>query len=67
MTVLLKWVLLLKGGDFFPLISPIENGDKIENCIVVSFNPIAVRTAKTLWSFSRSECNRVKGVPTNLS
>ena len=25
-----------------------------------SFNPIALRTAKTLWSFDRSECNRVK-------
>ena len=23
-------------------------------------NPIALRTAKTLWSFGRSECNRVK-------
>ena len=23
------------------------------------FNPIALRTAKTLWSFSHSECNRV--------
>ena len=22
-------------------------------------NPIAVRTAKTLWSFGRSKCNRV--------
>ena len=25
------------------------------------FNPIALRMAKTLWSFSHSECNRVKG------
>ena len=24
------------------------------------FNLIALRTAKTLWSFGRSECNRVK-------
>ena len=24
-------------------------------------NPIALRTAKTLWSFGCSECNRVKG------
>ena len=23
------------------------------------FNPIALSTAKTLWSFGRSECNRV--------
>ena len=27
------------------------------------FNPIALRTAKTLWSFGRSECNRVKSFP----
>ena len=26
----------------------------------ILFNPIALRTAKTLWSFGRSECNRVK-------
>ena len=26
----------------------------------VFINPIALRTAKTLWSFGRSECNRVK-------
>ena len=25
-----------------------------------TLNPIAVRTAKTLWSFGRSECNRSK-------
>ena len=24
------------------------------------FNPLALRMAKTLWSFGRSECNRVK-------
>ena len=24
------------------------------------FNPIALRTAKTLWCFGRSECSRVK-------
>ena len=24
------------------------------------FNPVALRTAKTLWSFGHSECNRVK-------
>ena len=28
----------------------------------VIFNPIALRTAKTLWSFGRSECNKVKHV-----
>ena len=25
-----------------------------------NFNPIALRTAKTLWSFGHSECNRIK-------
>ena len=24
------------------------------------FNPTALRAAKTLWSFDRSECNRIK-------
>ena len=24
------------------------------------FNPIALRMAKTIWSFGRSECNRIK-------
>ena len=28
---------------------------------MVIFNPIALRMAKTLWSFGHSECNRVKG------
>ena len=35
---------------------------KIKKCSI--FDPIALRMAKTLWSFSRSECNRVK-VPKN--
>ena len=26
----------------------------------MAVNPIALRTVKTLWSFGRSECNRVK-------
>ena len=26
------------------------------------FNPFPLRTAKTLWSFGRSECNRVKSL-----
>ena len=28
----------------------------------LTLNPIALRTAKTLWSFGCSECNRVKGL-----
>ena len=31
------------------------------------FNPIAIRTAKTLWSFDHSECNRVKRQNTKIS
>ena len=30
------------------------------SCVLSLFNPIALRTAKTLWSFGRSECNRAK-------
>ena len=31
------------------------------SCVrMVHFNPIALRTAKTQWSFGCSECNRVK-------
>ena len=30
------------------------------SCTCTCFNPIAFRTAKTLWSFGRFECNRVK-------
>ena len=29
--------------------------------ICIYINPIALRMAKTLWSFGRSECSRVKG------
>ena len=29
--------------------------------LVLCFNPIALRMAKTLWSFGRSECSMVKG------
>ena len=35
----------------------------LQKCTVVHtlyFNPTALRTAKTLWSFGCSECNRVK-------
>ena len=33
-----------------------------KNCSVWEFNPIALKTAKTLWSFDHSECNRVKDI-----
>ena len=29
--------------------------------IIFVFNPIALRMAKTLWSFGHSECSRVNG------
>ena len=28
--------------------------------LIIAIKPIALRTAKTLWSFGRSECSRVK-------
>ena len=33
---------------------------------VPGLNPIALRTAKTLWSFGHSECNKVKRVKSRL-
>ena len=35
-------------------------GNKTISNIGSTLNPIALRMAKTLWSFDRSECNRVK-------
>ena len=35
-----------------------ERQDILQKC--GSFSPIALRAAKTLWSFCHSECNRVK-------
>ena len=32
--------------------------------ILNALDPIALRTAKTLWSFDHFECNRVKGTST---
>ena len=31
----------------------------INDLLYLHLNPIALRTAKTVWSFGRSECNRV--------
>ena len=31
---------------------------------VMPFNPIALKTAKTLWSFGHFECNRVESITT---
>ena len=47
-------------------VCPFRNLGFISECLVrqkvdgLALNPIALRTAKTLWSFGRSECNRVK-------
>ena len=30
---------------------------------ILTFIPIALRTLKTLWSFGRYECNRLKAYP----
>ena len=38
----------------------IQNYQCLNDLQIQTFNPIALRTAKTLWSFGRSECNRVK-------
>ena len=42
------------GAAFYTL-----NGKNI-NVMLEFFNPIALRMAKTLWSFGSSKCNRVK-------
>ena len=34
--------------------------NRVSHLIKMKFNPIALRRAKTLWSFGRSECSRVK-------
>ena len=41
------------SGDNGALNKRVEGG-------IIFVNPIALRTAKTLWSFDSSECNRVK-------
>ena len=35
--------------------------------ICYHFNPVALRMAKTQWSFGRSECNRVKLLKMNIN
>ena len=37
-----------------------QRREEIVRLVKRSINPIALRTAKTLWSFGPSECNRVK-------
>ena len=44
-----QWGSAIKGGNFSsPLVT--------NSC----FNPIALSTAKTIWSFGCTECNRIK-------
>ena len=38
----------------------LDHGQKGYAAVEVNINPIALRTVETLWSFGRSECNRVK-------
>ena len=55
--------LLLQKLEFFPIIvDPFERActsSKQEVTKLSPFNPIALRMAKTLWSFGHSECKRV--------
>ena len=50
--------LSLKGGK--SELSMTERPLALTVDIRLRFNPVALKTAKTLWSFGRSECNRVK-------
>ena len=43
----------VQSGNLFPEVFSFFS-------LPVTFNPIALRMAKTLWSFGHSECNRVK-------
>ena len=55
----LKKVFALRGGKFFQLrVDPMLKHFEIRRNDY--YNPVALRTAKTLWSYGRSECNRVK-------
>ena len=42
------------------IIANYHQNPSLSNICLKAFNPIALRTAKTLWSFGHSECNRVK-------
>ena len=52
------------GANFFLKTEPIENRGKINSTtafpVPIQFNSIALRIAKTPYSFSCSECNRVQ-------
>ena len=42
---------------------PKENGRAASlECVLIHLNPVALKTAKTPWSFGCSECNRVNAV-----
>ena len=47
-----KWLKILKNKKI--LVFPLSG------LVCLSFNHIALRMVKILWSFGRSECNRVK-------
>ena len=53
------------------IVAPYKKGDKYQylqlRVIYLKYNPIALRMAKTLWSFGRSECNRVNHTMTLYS
>ena len=40
--------------------SELQDNNVIVMVVYLELNPIALRMAKTLWSFGRTECKRVK-------
>ena len=62
-----KEVFALRGGKFLQLrVDPMLKHFEIWRNNY--YNPVALRTAKTIWVFGRSECNRDKndGNPTEV-
>ena len=57
----LKNFLLKRANSHLQKLTSTEKEGSNENGLTASanLNPIALRTAKTLWSFGCSECNRV--------
>ena len=66
MSYLVRRYVLLSHTDLSrtTLLSPIveQVGTTHYKQLPTDINPIALRTAKTLWSFGSSECNRLKMV-----
>ena len=52
--------LKMEPSDFYNMAMHPFDADGLTSCLGFSINPTALRTAKTLWNFGPSECNRVK-------